>query len=106
MARAGMMTRLTRDVAEMARTACGRRGLSAVVGPIGRDLFLADLDLHRCRMTADVVLRFGEALYRAALWNGADHKPMDCIGGFAVVPAGAGSQNRLPGASPDPEVNA
>lgn len=49
-----------------------RRGVPAIVSRISRDLLLADLDLHRRRLTADVPPDFGEALYAAALWRGGD----------------------------------
>jgi hypothetical protein len=44
-----------------------RRGVTAIVGRISRDLFLADLDLHRGRLAADVAPEFGEELYRGAV---------------------------------------
>jgi cation diffusion facilitator CzcD-associated flavoprotein CzcO len=44
-----------------------RRGVSAIVARISRDLFLADLDLHQRRLTADVAPDFAETLYAAAL---------------------------------------
>jgi FAD-dependent urate hydroxylase len=46
-----------------------RRGVPAIVSRISRDLLLADLDLHRRRLTADVAPDFGEALYGAAVWT-------------------------------------
>ena len=48
-----------------------RRGVPAIVARISRDLFLADLDLHRARLTEDVAPEFGEELYRGAVWAGA-----------------------------------
>ncbi|HEX3864683.1 MAG TPA: NAD(P)/FAD-dependent oxidoreductase [Stellaceae bacterium] len=48
-----------------------KRGIPAVVARISRDLFLADLDLHQGRLTADVPPDFGEALYAGAIWRGA-----------------------------------
>ncbi len=48
-----------------------KRGLSAVVAAISRDLFLADLDAHERRITAAVVPEFGEELYAASLWRPA-----------------------------------
>jgi cation diffusion facilitator CzcD-associated flavoprotein CzcO len=48
-----------------------RRGVSAIVARISRDLFLADLGRHRTRLTADVAPEFGEELYRGALSTGA-----------------------------------
>jgi hypothetical protein len=48
-----------------------RRGVPAIVSRISRDLLLADLDLHRRRLMADVAPDFGEALYAAAVWTGA-----------------------------------
>ena len=47
-----------------------RRGVPAIVARISRDLFLADLDLHRTRLTEDVAPEFGEELYRGAVWAG------------------------------------
>jgi hypothetical protein len=44
-----------------------RRGVSAIVARISRDLFLADLDIHQRRLTADVAPDFAETLYAAAL---------------------------------------
>jgi hypothetical protein len=44
-----------------------RRGVSAIVARISRDLFLADLDLHQRRLTADVAADFAEMLYERAL---------------------------------------
>ena len=55
-----------------------RRGVPAIVGRISRDLFLADLDVHRERLTADVAPDFGEALYAAAVWRGARKRRSDC----------------------------
>ena len=46
-----------------------RRGVPAIVARISRDLFLADLDVHRRRLTADVAPEFGEELYRGAVWR-------------------------------------
>ena len=43
-----------------------RRGVPAIVARISRDLFLADLDVHRRRLAADVAPEFDEALYRDA----------------------------------------
>ncbi|MGD9615723.1 MAG: NAD(P)-binding domain-containing protein [Alphaproteobacteria bacterium] len=48
-----------------------RRGVPAIVARISRDLFLADLDVHRLRLTADVAPEFGEELYRGAAGAGA-----------------------------------
>jgi cation diffusion facilitator CzcD-associated flavoprotein CzcO len=48
-----------------------RRGVPAIVGRISRDLFLADLDLHRRRLREDVAPEFGEELYRGAVRTGA-----------------------------------
>lgn len=48
-----------------------RRGVPAIVARISRDLLLADLDLHRSRLTAEITPEFGEALYRGAVWRGA-----------------------------------
>ncbi len=48
-----------------------RRGVPAIVSRISRDLLLADLDLHRRRLLADVAADFDEALYAAAVWAGA-----------------------------------
>jgi cation diffusion facilitator CzcD-associated flavoprotein CzcO len=47
-----------------------KRGLPTVVAAISRDLFLADLDAHERRMTADVAPEFASSLYEAALWRG------------------------------------
>jgi len=47
-----------------------RRGVPAIVSQISRDLLLADLDLHRRRLLADVAPDFGEALYADAVWTG------------------------------------
>ena len=44
-----------------------KRGVPAIIARISRDLFLADLDAHERRLTADVVPDFTEALYEAAL---------------------------------------
>jgi cation diffusion facilitator CzcD-associated flavoprotein CzcO len=48
-----------------------RRGVPAIVSRISRDLLLADLDMHRRRLLADVAADFDEALYAAAVWAGA-----------------------------------
>jgi cation diffusion facilitator CzcD-associated flavoprotein CzcO len=45
-----------------------RRGVAAIVGRISRDLFLADLNVHRERLIAEVAPDFGPSLYAAALW--------------------------------------
>jgi cation diffusion facilitator CzcD-associated flavoprotein CzcO len=44
-----------------------KRGIPAIVARIGRDLFLADLDLHQRRLTADVAPDFAESLYERVL---------------------------------------
>jgi len=44
---------------------------SAIAARISRDLMLADLDLHRRRLTADVAPDFAPELYEAAIWRGA-----------------------------------
>jgi hypothetical protein len=44
-----------------------RRGVAAIVARISRDLFLADLDLHQRRLTADVAPDFAETLYERAV---------------------------------------
>jgi len=44
-----------------------RRGVAAIVARISRDLFLADLELHQRRLTADVTPDFPETLYQAAV---------------------------------------
>jgi cation diffusion facilitator CzcD-associated flavoprotein CzcO len=44
-----------------------KRGIPAIVARISRDLFLADLDLHRHRLTADVAPDFAETLYAPAV---------------------------------------
>jgi cation diffusion facilitator CzcD-associated flavoprotein CzcO len=44
-----------------------RRGVATIVARISRDLFLADLDVHQRRLTADVTPDFAETLYAAAL---------------------------------------
>jgi len=46
-----------------------RRGVPAIVARISRDLFLADLDVHRRRLIADVAPEFDEELYRGAVWG-------------------------------------
>src|SRR4051812_8342557 len=51
-----------------------RRGVPAIVARISRDLFLADLDVHRNRLTADVTPEFGEELYRGAVWRVAERE--------------------------------
>jgi FAD-dependent urate hydroxylase len=48
-----------------------KRGIPAIAARIGRDLFLADLAVHRERLTADVGPDFAPALYEAAVWRGA-----------------------------------
>jgi FAD-dependent urate hydroxylase len=48
-----------------------KRGIPAIAARISRDLFLADLDVHRHRLTADVAPDFAPALYRSAVWRGA-----------------------------------
>ena len=80
-----------------------RRGVPAIVGRISRDLFLADLDLHRRRLTADVAPDFGEELYRAVVWRGAGEDRGNCFPDSGVVSAVVGPK-RPPGASPVPEV--
>jgi hypothetical protein len=54
-----------------------RRGVPAIVSRISRDLLLADLDLHRRRLMADVMPDFGEALYAAAVWTGTGKSPRE-----------------------------
>jgi FAD-dependent urate hydroxylase len=44
-----------------------KRGISAVVSRISRDLFLADLPAHQRRLVADVAPEFDDALYAAAV---------------------------------------
>lgn len=44
-----------------------KRGIAAIVARISRDLFLADLDAHERRMTADVAPEFGEELYAGSV---------------------------------------
>lgn len=68
-----------------------RRGVPAIVARISRDLFLADLDLHRGRLTADVAPDFGEPLYAPALWRGAGKSRRDRAPGSNVVSAVPGS---------------
>jgi cation diffusion facilitator CzcD-associated flavoprotein CzcO len=46
-----------------------RRGVAAIVSRISRDLLLADLDLHRRRLSADVAPDFTDSLYAAAIWR-------------------------------------
>ena len=58
-----------------------RRGVPAIVARISRDLFLADLDLHRSRLIADVTPEFGEELYRGAVARGGRRER---IGGSAL----------------------
>lgn len=48
-----------------------KRGIPAIAARISRDLFLADLGLHRVRLTADVAPDFPPALYQSAVWRGA-----------------------------------
>jgi cation diffusion facilitator CzcD-associated flavoprotein CzcO len=54
-----------------------RRGVPAIVARISRDLFLADLDRHRTRLTADVAPDFADSLYAAAVWRGARKRRSD-----------------------------
>ena len=54
-----------------------RRGVPAIVSRISRDLLLADLDLHRRRLMADVMPDFGEAFYAAAVWTGTGKSPRE-----------------------------
>ena len=44
-----------------------KRGMPAIAARISRDLFLADLDVHRRRLTANVAPDFGEEMYRGAV---------------------------------------
>ncbi len=44
-----------------------KRGVPAIVARISRDLFLADVELHKARLTADVAPDFAEALYARAV---------------------------------------
>jgi cation diffusion facilitator CzcD-associated flavoprotein CzcO len=46
-----------------------KRGHPTVTAQISRDLFLADLDHHRRRMTGDVPADFGPELYAKAVWK-------------------------------------
>ncbi|HZK88987.1 MAG TPA: FAD-dependent oxidoreductase [Stellaceae bacterium] len=46
-----------------------KRGHASVTAQISRDLFLADLDHHRRRMTGDVPPDFGPELYARAVWK-------------------------------------
>jgi cation diffusion facilitator CzcD-associated flavoprotein CzcO len=46
-----------------------KRGHPAVTAQISRDLFLADLDHHRHRITGDVPADFGPELYAKAMWE-------------------------------------
>ena len=48
-----------------------KRGVAAVTARISRDLFLADIELHERRLTADVAADFDESLYAAAVWQPA-----------------------------------
>jgi FAD-dependent urate hydroxylase len=48
-----------------------KRGIPAIAAGISRDLFLADLDVHRVRLTADVAPDFAPEMYRSAVWRGA-----------------------------------
>ncbi|HEX3954308.1 MAG TPA: NAD(P)/FAD-dependent oxidoreductase [Stellaceae bacterium] len=52
-----------------------KRGIPTVVAHISRDLFLADLDLHQERLTADVAPDFAEAFYASAVWPGSSRAP-------------------------------
>src|SRR6266849_9267391 len=44
-----------------------KRGVPTIVARISRDLFLADLDVHRHRLAADVAPDFAETLYASAV---------------------------------------
>jgi len=44
-----------------------KRGIPTIVARISRDLFLADLDVHRGRLAADVAPDFAEGLYAPAV---------------------------------------
>ena len=44
-----------------------KRDIPVIVGRISADLFLADLDVLRPRMTGSVPQDFSDALYRAAV---------------------------------------
>jgi cation diffusion facilitator CzcD-associated flavoprotein CzcO len=48
-----------------------KRGHAGVSARISRDLFLADFDHHRRRMTGDVPPDFGPELYAKAVWQAA-----------------------------------
>ena len=45
-----------------------KRGVAAVTARISRDLFLADLECHKRRLTADVAADFDESLYAGPVW--------------------------------------
>ena len=49
-----------------------RRGVSAIVARISRNLFFADLDLHQPRLTADAAPDFAETLYATAVQRPRD----------------------------------
>jgi hypothetical protein len=67
-----------------------RRGVPAIVSQISRDLLLADLDLHRHRLMADVAPDFGEVLYAAAVWTGAGRRCSDCADGSSAISTSPG----------------
>lgn len=46
-----------------------KRGIAAIVARVSRDLFLADLDAHEQRMTAEVAPEFGPEVYASAVWR-------------------------------------
>jgi cation diffusion facilitator CzcD-associated flavoprotein CzcO len=46
-----------------------KRGVAAVVSRISRDLFFADLDTHRRRITGHVTPEFSKELYASAVWR-------------------------------------
>ncbi|MGH7092706.1 MAG: hypothetical protein ACREFB_04140, partial [Stellaceae bacterium] len=46
-----------------------KRGLAAIVARVSRDLFLADLDAHERRITAEVAPEFGPEIYAGAVWR-------------------------------------
>ncbi|MEX3856664.1 NAD(P)-binding domain-containing protein [Paraburkholderia sp. BR10923] len=46
-----------------------KRDIPAVVRRISRDLFLADIDSHQRRLSADVPAEFDESVYAASIWR-------------------------------------
>jgi cation diffusion facilitator CzcD-associated flavoprotein CzcO len=59
-----------------------KRGVPAIVARISRDLFLADLEMHRRRLAADVAPDFPETLYAAAVGRPSTRKDGTAGAGF------------------------